>query len=114
MFNYTKASATTPNCLEINGLTPGAAYDLHMIGGRSSSGVSGTQRLMEWKCTDANESQSTTDYITIGNLSNIQVFTNRIANASGKITLGVFQNPAGNSTNGDQYGYINGLRVIPL
>lgn len=112
MFNYSRGSDLTPNNMEINGLTPGALYNLHMIGGRAS-GPSG-QRLMEWACTDANGTEKVQDYVTIGNLTNIQVFNNKEADSNGKITLGIFQDPDGNETNGNQYGYINGLRVIPV
>jgi len=111
-------SATTANNLEISGLTPGSLYDIHLIGGRSSTAGAGIpvgqNRLMEWVCTDNVGTVKVEDYACRDNTTNIQVFSNKVANGTGRITIGVFQDPQGDGTNGDQVGYINGMRVIPV
>jgi hypothetical protein len=116
-FSYALVSATNQSNIEINGLTPGGTYDIHVIGGRSSTAGSGIpvgqNRLMEWKCTDNAGTQTVTDYATRDNTTNIQVFSGKVADGSGKIIIGIFQDADGDAINGDQFAYINGMRVIP-
>lgn len=112
-FSYGVDPATGLNNIEINGLTPGAAYDLHLIGSRQSPVSPGTTRLMLWRCTDANGTQDITNYDCLANLTNIAVFSNKVADGSGKMTVGIFRDAAGNGTNGNEYAYLNGMRVMP-
>lgn len=119
-YNYYNVYTSNGGNIKISNLTPNKSYQIKMIGSRSStagSGIpAGQNRIMEFivsqtaTISDVSE-QSKLDYAARDSVTT-QTFT-ITSNASGEIYLGVYPSRNGNGTNGDQFGYINGLIVIP-
>ncbi len=98
--------------MEIFGLTPGATYDIHIMGSRKASDLGAVTKVMAYYCEDDIGTTSNIAYNAKGNLTTIQQFTGKIAKSDGTIQIGVFSKPSNDGTN-DIDGYINGMIVIP-
>lgn len=117
-FNYSLTYPSSGANLKIDQLLPNTNYQLKMIGSRSSvngGGIpAGQNRIMEYIVSrvatpgDASE-QSNIAYAARDSVTT-QTFTIQ-SNASGEIYLGVYCSRTGDTGNGNQFGYLNGLTI---
>jgi hypothetical protein len=110
---YDFTYATNGYNVLIGGLTSGVKYKLEFLGSRLGTAVSQTDRLAGYWVTDATTTTNQTLNVK-GNTANVVTFTNQVADGSGQLYIGIYCPVGGTSTNGYQYGYLNGLRITKL
>jgi len=120
-FNYSNVYGANGADIKVSNLIPDSPYQLQMVGSRSStagSGIpAGQSRLMNFYVSQAAtvgdvSEQSALDYAARDSVTTQTFIIN--SNASGEIYIGVYASNTGNGTNGDQFGYINALRIIKV
>lgn len=100
------APSTTPN-LKLSGFTPGASVTIKIMGSREATGVPLETRQVIYRITDANGTQSITNYNVKNNTSTIATFTNKVADANGDIYVVA----TSQGTADHPFAYINALIV---
>ncbi len=88
------------------------------ISSTAGSGIPvGQNRLMDWHVAQGQAVSSPGEQASLSYAARDSVTTqlfNITSNASGELYIAVDQSAGGNSTNQDQFGYINGLIVTKL
>lgn len=112
-FSATYTYSTSADCnLEINGLTPGARYNIEILASREAADVTQANRYMRAICVDNTGASFVEDFDTKGNTANLIIFYNKAPDSNGKILffIGKKDPPDANHP----FGYINGLRITKL
>lgn len=106
---YNNGNTLTPvdDNIEISGLTVGATYKVEVFGSRGATPT----RITAYKLRDNAGSELDDNFDVGNNTSVIKTFNGKIADGSGKLYLTIKMPSTGNTTNGNMYGYLNGLRV---
>ncbi len=113
-FTYTTVYASTGAALKISNLLPSTSYTVKIIGSRNGSGISVGNRLVDYHVSQVATVGDASEQAILGHAAKDSLTTETFtitSNPAGEIFVGVSQSAGGNGTNGDQFGYLNGLIV---
>jgi len=110
IYNYSDLYSPGNENILLSGFTPGeTGIRIDILGSRDAAGVSFATRLCDYICVDANGTTTIQDFDVKGNTANLATFTNRVADSSGQIKIGIFR-PSPTDSN-HEIGYLNAMRV---